>query len=75
MHDAKTHFSRLVQRVSVGETIIIARSGEPVAKLAPLDAPSGSKQERFGFLKGRIATPADFDRMFDNEIADEFGVE
>ena len=33
VHDAKTHFSRLLDRVEQGEAIIIARSGRPLAKL------------------------------------------
>ena len=32
VHDAKTHFSRLLERVAGGETIVIAKSGAPVAK-------------------------------------------
>ena len=36
MHYAKTHFSELVQRVQLGEEIIIARAGEPVAQLKAL---------------------------------------
>src|SRR5881275_3284131 len=33
MHDAKTHLSRLVERVESGEEVVIARAGTPVAKL------------------------------------------
>jgi prevent-host-death family protein len=36
IHEAKTHFSKLLERVALGEEIIIARAGEPVAKLIPL---------------------------------------
>jgi prevent-host-death family protein len=36
MHDAKTHLSRLVERVEAGEEIIISRAGRPVAKLVPV---------------------------------------
>ena len=36
VHDAKTHFSKLIQRVLNGEEVIIARAGEPVAVLSPL---------------------------------------
>ncbi len=35
MHDAKTQLSKLVKRVEAGEEIVIARNGEPVAKLVP----------------------------------------
>lgn len=36
IHEAKTHFSKLLERVALGEEIIIARAGEPIAKLSPL---------------------------------------
>ena len=36
MHDAKTHLSRIIERVERGEEIIIDRAGTPVAKVVPL---------------------------------------
>ena len=36
IHEAKTHFSKLLGRVALGEEIIIAKAGEPVAHLVPL---------------------------------------
>ncbi|MFW5883494.1 MAG: type II toxin-antitoxin system Phd/YefM family antitoxin [Verrucomicrobiota bacterium] len=36
MHQAKTHLSRLVDRVSQGEEFVIAKSGKPQARLVPL---------------------------------------
>ena len=36
IHEAKTHFSKLLERVALGEEIIIARAGEPIARLGPL---------------------------------------
>lgn len=33
IHEAKTHFSKLLEQVQSGEEIIIARAGHPVAKL------------------------------------------
>ena len=35
VHDAKTHFSKLLDRVAGGEEIIIAKAGKPVARLVP----------------------------------------
>lgn len=35
IHEAKTHFSKLLERVALGEEIIISRAGEPIAKLSP----------------------------------------
>ena len=33
VYEARTHFSRLIERASTGEEIVIARAGEPLAKL------------------------------------------
>lgn len=72
IHEAKTHFSRLVERAARGETVIIARAGKPVARLMPLEGAVGRKKRRFGFLEGQIKVPEDFDRMLDDEIAEMF---
>jgi prevent-host-death family protein len=40
VHDAKTHLSRLLERVERGEEIVIARAGRPIAVLRPLSAPA-----------------------------------
>jgi prevent-host-death family protein len=71
IHDAKTHLSRLLERVRAGETVILARAGRPIAKLVPLDAPPAPR--RVGFLAGAFRVPADFDRMGADEIAALFG--
>lgn len=36
VHEAKTHLSRLLQRVKNGEEIIIAKAGKPYARLVPI---------------------------------------
>lgn len=71
IHEAKTHLSRLLDRVASGETITIARAGKPVARLAPLDTPSAASR-RLGFLKGQVLVPDDFDTMGAEEIAAMF---
>ncbi|MES2092444.1 MAG: type II toxin-antitoxin system Phd/YefM family antitoxin [Actinomycetota bacterium] len=72
IHDAKTHFSRIVDRVASGETVVIAKHGHPVAKLVPLDAVVGQSRARTGFLSGHFSVPDDFDRMGSNEMATAF---
>ncbi len=39
VHEAKTHLSRLLERVQHGEQIVIAKAGHPVALLTPIAAP------------------------------------
>ena len=51
VHEAKTHFSKLLERAHNGEEIILAKGGKPYARLVPLPAP---RQREFGFLAGRI---------------------
>lgn len=68
VHDAKTHLSRILERVPQGEEIIIAKSGRTVAKLVPLSA----EPRRPGRLKGRIRVGTDFDEPLPDEILAAF---
>jgi len=60
VHEAKTQLSQLLVRVSMGEEVVIAKAGKPVARLVALDvkpkrrAP-GSAQGRSGLR--RISLP------------------
>ena len=36
IHEAKTHFSKLLERVLNGEEVIIAKAGKPVARILPV---------------------------------------
>lgn len=68
IHDAKTHLSRLIDQAAKGEPFIIAKAGRPMVKVTAIDNPAPDRPQRLGFLTGRIAVPADFDRMGDAEI-------
>jgi len=41
VHEAKSQLSRLLERVEEGETVIIARHGQPVAELVPARRKTG----------------------------------
>ena len=43
VHEAKTQLSRLLQQVISGETIVISRSGRPVARLVPIEPPTTAR--------------------------------
>jgi prevent-host-death family protein len=58
IHQAKTHFSRLLERVALGEEVVIAKAGTPVAKLVPVK--KTPKKRVFGSAKGDFAVPDDF---------------
>jgi prevent-host-death family protein len=66
IHDAKTHLSRLIERVERGEEIVIARSGKPVAKLVPFDRDMTPRP--FGTMRGLIQVPDDFDDPLPPEL-------
>lgn len=70
IHDAKTHFSKLVDAAMHGEEIIIAKAGKPAAKLVPIE-PSKPKR-KFGVLKGKIKIAKDFDAPLPKDILDSF---
>jgi prevent-host-death family protein len=61
IHEAKTHLSRLVERVEAGEEVVIARAGRPVARLVPYRATRGPRQP--GLLRGQITIAPDFDEV------------
>lgn len=51
VHEAKTNLSRLLLQVEAGEEVVIARNGEPVARLVRVQKRS---KRQFGSWKGRI---------------------
>jgi prevent-host-death family protein len=68
VHEAKTHLSRLLERVEAGEEITLARAGRPVARLVPYRR--ATERRRPGLLKGQIELADDWDSPETNaEIA------
>ncbi len=67
VHEAKTHFSRLLARVAQGEVITICKAGKPVARLVPLETPRPARVP--GRMAGRIWIADDFDEMSEEELA------
>jgi prevent-host-death family protein len=59
IHEAKTHLSKLLERVMNGEQIIIAKAGKPVAILAPITEPPERRTP--GNDAGKVRIAADFD--------------
>ena len=57
VHEAKTHLSRLLERVAAGEEIIVAKNGSPVARLVPIR----QQPRRPGRLRGKLRIGEDFD--------------
>jgi prevent-host-death family protein len=61
IHEAKTKFSRLVQRAAAGEEIVIAKAGVPVARLVPFRRKR--RKRRLGLYPGAIRIHDDFDDL------------
>lgn len=59
VHEAKTHFSRLLDKVLKGEEVVIAKAGKPVARILPIfeDVPTRVP----GIDKGKVIIMPDFD--------------
>ncbi len=74
IHEAKTHFSKLVDQAASGKEIIIAKAGKPVAKLVSIEAKvSDNRQPRkLGLFAGKYNIPDDFDAPLPDEILDLF---
>jgi prevent-host-death family protein len=71
IHEAKTHFSKLIDAVTLGNEILIARAGKPIAKLGPIGKKS---KRRFGVLKGKIKIAKDFDAPLPDDYLADFEV-
>lgn len=73
IHEAKTHLSRLVEQAAEGEAFVIAKAGKPMVQVVPLEkAVPKTPPSRFGFLRGQLKVPDDFDRMGEQEIEKMF---
>ena len=67
---AKTQFSDLIEAVTQGEEIMIARDGKPVAMLVPL--PSQKTVRQPGAMKGTIKISADFAASLPDDLQAAF---
>ena len=61
IHEAKTHFSRLVERVIRGEEVVIGKAGKPVARLVPYREDRRPRVP--GGWEGRVRISDDFDEL------------
>ena len=71
IHEAKTHLSRLLERVASGEEIVIAKAGRPVARLVRYD--ESDEPRTPGAWKGRVWVADDFDELPPDVLAAFYG--
>jgi prevent-host-death family protein len=70
IHEAKTHFSKLLARVSGGEEVLISKSGKPIARLVPYRKPDSPRVP--GLDRGLFVVPADFNAPLPSDIEESF---
>ena len=70
VHEAKTHFSRLLSKVESGEEITIAKAGKPVALLVPIRHNVVKRVP--GTAKGEIMIADNFDAPLPYDVLQAF---
>jgi prevent-host-death family protein len=70
IHEAKTQFSKLIARVEAGEEIVIARDGQPVARVVAFHPPSAKRIA--GRDRGLFSVPEDFDAPLPADVLADF---
>ena len=70
IHEAKTHFSKLVDAAAEGEEIIIAKAGKPTARLVAIEGQTPTRKP--GTLKGKIKIAEDFDAPLPADLLAQF---
>jgi prevent-host-death family protein len=70
IHEAKTHFSKLVDTAMHGEEIIIAKAGKPAARLVPLR--EAVREIQFGLMQGEVEIAENFDAPLPESVMAAF---
>lgn len=70
VYEARTNFSKVLDRVAHGEEITIAKAGRPVAKIVPVEEPPKRVP---GVMKGQIWMADDWDEFTEQDDRDWFG--
>lgn len=68
--EAKTHLSRLLEKVEKGEEVTIMRANKPVARLVPIIPELGKRE--LGWAAGEFTVPENFDDPLPADIEDSF---
>ena len=78
IYEAKTKFSALVEKASVGEEVVISRAGKPLLKLVPINEPKKEKKPGRpapGFAKGDFKELIEeLDKPWPEDIQRAFGM-
>lgn len=72
IHEAKTQLSKLIASVERGNEIVIARYGEPVARLVPFREAAAPPRTP-GSAKGKFTVPPEFFEPLPSDLLEAFG--
>jgi prevent-host-death family protein len=72
LYEAKNQLSSLVERAASGEEIVIAKHGQPMAKLVPMPVVKKGPRKPSGLMKIKWISP-DFDDPLPPELLKQFG--
>jgi len=70
IHEAKTHLSRLLRKVLMGEEIVISKAGKPVARIVPYEDALVERQA--GRDRGLFEVPDDFNAELPEDVQRDF---
>lgn len=70
IHEAKTHFSKLIKQARQGEEVIVAKAGKPMVRLVPVEPPRGRRQP--GSARGMFTMSDDFDDPLPDDMLKAF---
>jgi prevent-host-death family protein len=70
VHEAKTHLSRLLERVRRGEEVVIGKGGRPIARLVPIEQAQARRSP--GSAQGRFRLARNFDAPLPKNLLDAF---
>ncbi len=71
IHEAKTHLSRYLKRLTKGECIVLCRRNIPIAEIRPLPA-QATKPRPIGLARGRFTVPRSFYEPLPDALLDAF---
>jgi prevent-host-death family protein len=71
VHQAKTHFSRLLKEAEAGQEVVVMRGSTPVAKIVPISLAPAPKRQLGGLYRGRVTfDDKALDPLTDEELAE-----
>ncbi len=71
VEEIRQDVSAFLQRVEAGETLLIVRTGKPIAEIQPVAVPPEALRP-FGLCAGAFTVPEDFDAPLPEDIINAF---